>query len=119
MESIRMRKWVPTLVLLALLAPTAALPQTKSSKSGVYEQLNLFGEAFERIRQDAVEPVADRRLIETAIAGMLSGLDPHSVYLSEDEYKAQQTSPAAGGDVGSVGLVLTLDSGQLKVVSPR
>ncbi len=114
-----MRKWVPTLVLLALLAPASALPQTKSSKSGVYEQLNLFGEAFERIRQDAVEPVADRRLIETAIAGMLSGLDPHSVYLSEDEYKAQQTPAAGDSDIGSVGLVLTLDSGQLKVVSPR
>lgn len=114
-----MRKWVPTLVLLALLAPASALPQTKSSKSGVYEQLNLFGEAFERIRQDAVEPVADRRLIDTAIAGMLAGLDPHSAYLSEEEYKAQQTPPAESSDVGSIGLTLTLDSGQLKVVSPR
>jgi carboxyl-terminal processing protease len=120
-----MRKWVPTLVLLvllALLAPAPALPQTqtaKSSKGGVYEQLNLFGEAFERIRQDAVEPVADHRLIETAITGMLAGLDPHSVYLSEEEYKAQQAPVAGDGNVGSVGLVLTLDSGQLKVVSPR
>jgi carboxyl-terminal processing protease len=113
----RMRKWVPTLVLLALLAPTAALPQNKNTKSGVYEQLNLFGEAFERIRQDAVEPVGDRRLIETAIAGMLAGLDPHSVYLTETEYKALQTPSES--DTGSVGLVLTLDNGQLKVVSPR
>jgi len=115
-----MRKWVPTLVLLALLAPASALPQTtKSNKGGVYEQLNLFGEAFERIRQDAVEPVADHRLIETAITGMLAGLDPHSSYLSEDEYKAQQSPPAGDSDVGTVGLVLTIDSGQLKVVSPR
>ena len=115
-----MRKWVPTLVLLALLAPASALPQTaKSSKGSVYEQLNLFGEAFERIRQDAVEPVADHRLIETAITGMLAGLDPHSVYLSEEEYKAQQAPAAGDGGVGTVGLVLTLDSGQLKVVSPR
>src|SRR5258708_32565930 len=86
-----MRKWVPTLVLLALLAPNAALPQSKTGKSGVYEQLNLFGEAFERIRQDAVEPVGDRRLIETAIAGMLAGPGPHSGYLTEDEYQARQT----------------------------
>ena len=135
-----MRKWVPTLVLLALLAPAATFaqsppaasppaaspaatsPPAKSSglsagKSGVYEQLNLFGEAFERIRQDAVEPVGDRKLIETAIAGMLASLDPNCVYLTEDEYKAQQTP--AQGQSGSVGLVVTIDGGQLKVVSPR
>jgi carboxyl-terminal processing protease len=137
----RMRKWVPTLVLLALLAPAAAFSQTKpaptpapspppaatpapspppaagTSKSGVYEQLNLFGEAFERIRQDAVEPVGDRRLIETAITGMLASLDPNSAYLSEDEYKTQQTP--SDPQTGSIGLVVTIDSGQLKVVSPR
>jgi carboxyl-terminal processing protease len=112
-----MRKWVPTLVLVAFLAPHAALPQAKNTKSGVYEQLNLFGEAFERIRQDAVEPVGDRKLIETAISGMLASLDPNSVYLSEDEYKAQQS--AAETQTGSIGLVVTIDAGQLKVVSPR
>jgi carboxyl-terminal processing protease len=123
-----MRKWVPTLVLLALLAPVATFAQSppaasppakssSSSKSGVYEQLNLFGEAFERIRQDAVEPVGDRKLIETAIAGMLASLDPNCVYLTEDEYKAQQAP--APGQTGSVGLVVTIDGGQLKVVSPR
>jgi carboxyl-terminal processing protease len=140
----RMRKWVPTLVLLALLAPAAAFSQTKPapspaapapavapavtvapspppagniSKSGVYEQLNLFGEAFERIRQDAVEPVGDRRLIETAITGMLASLDPNSVYLSEDEYKTQQTP--TDPQAGTIGLVVTIEGGQLKVVSPR
>jgi carboxyl-terminal processing protease len=112
-----MRKWVPTLVLVAFLAPHAALPQAKNTKSGVYEQLNLFGEAFERIRQDAVEPVGDRKLIETAISGMLAGLDPNSVYMNEDEYKAQQS--AAETQTGSIGLVVTIDGGQLKVVSPR
>ena len=112
-----MRRWLPTLVLLVLLAPTAAHPQSKNSKSGVYDQLNLFGEAFERIRQDAVEPVTDRRLIDTAIAGMLASLDPHSAYLSESEYKAQQAPPEGG--TASTGLVVTLDGGQLKVVSPR
>jgi carboxyl-terminal processing protease len=112
-----MRKWVPTLVLLALVAPTAALPQSNTGKSSVYEQLNLFGEAFERIRQDAVEPVGDRKLIETAISGMLASLDPNCVYLSEDQYKIQQ-SPADAQN-GSTGLVVTIDGGQLKVVSPR
>lgn len=120
-----MRKWVPTLVLLVLLAPTgafsqspsAATPAKSSNKSSVYEQLNLFGEAFERIRQDAVEPVGDRKLIETAIAGMLSSLDPNCVYLTEDEFKAEQTP--GEGQAGSIGLVVTIDGGQLKVVSPR
>ena len=112
-----MRKWVPTVALLGLLVPAAAFPQTKTGQSAVYEELNLFGEAFERIRQDAVEPVADARLIETAIAGMLASLDPQSVYLTEAEYKALQAPP--GDDTGSTGLVVTLDSSQLKVLSPR
>jgi carboxyl-terminal processing protease len=112
-----MRKWVPTLVLLVLWAPATGHSQSTNTKSGVYDQLNLFGEAFERIRQDAVEPVADRRLIETAIAGMLASLDPHSVYLSESDYKAQQTPVES--NTGSTGLVVTLVGGQLKVVSPR
>ena len=55
----------------------------KGASGGVYEQLNLFGEAFERIRHDAVEPVADGKLVRTAITGMLAGLDPHSAYLTE------------------------------------
>src|SRR5215472_2819075 len=113
----RMRKWAPTVALIALLVPAVAVPQTKTGQSGVYEELNLFGEAFERIRQDAVEPVTDGRLIETAIAGMLASLDPLSVYMTEAEYKASRTPQSE--DTGSVGLVLTLDSGQLKVVSPR
>src|SRR5436189_2442777 len=135
-----MRKWFFAAGLAAFLAPAVALPQSPTSpqppakadpakpeaakpeaakpdKSSVYEQLNLFSEAFERIRQDAVEPVADQKLIETAIAGMLSGLDPRSVYLNENEYKALKTPTAE--DSASPGLVVTLDNGTLKVVSPR
>ena len=126
-----MRKPVPMprlvlFALLALLAPASAWAQATpaaqssppaASKSSVYEQLNLFGEAFERIRQDAVEPVSDEKLIETAIAGMLGSLDPNCVYLTEDEYKAKQAP--ADQTTGSIGLVVTIDAGQLKVVSPR
>jgi carboxyl-terminal processing protease len=112
-----MRKWIVAAAFIAFLAPTAALPQAKSSKGGVYDQLNLFGEAFERIRQDAVEPVADNKLIQTAISGMLAGLDPHSVYLTESEYKALQNPTA--DESAAIGLVVTLDNAQLKVVSPR
>jgi carboxyl-terminal processing protease len=113
-----MRKSVVALALTVFLAPVAALPQDKSaSNSGVFEELNLFDEAFERIRHDAVEPVGDQKLIETAISGMLASLDPHSVYLSEAEYKALQAQ--SSGDTGSTGLVVTLDNGQVKVVAPR
>src|SRR5947207_4515936 len=104
----RMRKWLAVAAAIAFVAPSIAPPdafsQAKSGKGGVYEQLNLFGEAFERIRQDAVEPVGDAKLIETAIAGMLAGLDPHSVYLNETEYKALQKSAAE--ESASIGLAV-------------
>ena len=112
-----MRKSMMAVGLIALLMPAAALPQAKNGSGGVYDSLNLFGEAFERIRHDAVEPVGDGKLIETAIAGMLAGLDPHSVYLTESEYQAlQNRTPDASA---STGLVVTLEGGQLKVVAPR
>ena len=112
-----MRKWVAAAAMVALLAPAAALPQTKSGKGGVYEQLNLFGEAFERIRQDAVEPVGDDKLVETAISGMLAGLDSHSAYMTEAEYKAMNAPSSEQG--ASTGLAVTLDNAQVKVIAPR
>src|SRR5580704_16161546 len=112
-----MRKWFLAASLIVVLIPAAALPQQKTGKGSVYEQLNLFSEAFERIRQDAVEPVADQKLIETAIAGMLSGLDPRSAYINESDYKALKAP--SGDEAASPGIVVTLDNGQLKVVSPR
>ena len=116
-----MRKWVSAIAAIAFVAPLLGAPdvygQAKSGKGGVYEQLNLFGEAFERIRQDAVEPVTDSKLIETAIAGMLAGLDPKSAYMNENDYKSLQK--ATPEDSASPGLVLTLENSQLKVVSPR
>src|SRR5438094_321073 len=112
-----MRKSAMAVALIVFLAPAAAMPQAKSGKSGVYEQLNLFGEAFERIRHDAVEPVADGKLVQTAITGMLAGLDPHSVYLTESEYKALQTRTP--DDSASTGIAVTLDNGQVKVVAPQ
>ncbi len=118
-----MRTWVAAAALLVFLAPASALPQSAQTKpdaknnSGVYEQLNLFGEAFERIRHDAVEPVGDNKLVQTAITGMLAGLDPNSAYLSESEYKALQNR--APDNSASTGLVVTLDNSQLKVVAPR
>src|SRR5215831_2044505 len=111
-----MFRLVTAIIVSTLMMSGATFAQARNSKASGYEQLNLFGEAFERIRQDAVEPVADAKLIETAITGMLAGLDPHSSYMSESEYKATQ-KPAA--ESASIGLVVTLDNSQLKVVSPR
>lgn len=92
-------------------------PQQQSDKDAVYEQLNLFDEAFERIRQDAVDPVADKKLVDAAISGMLSGLDPHAAYIDPAEYQALN-APSSSDEVG-IGVALALDKGQLKVISPR
>jgi carboxyl-terminal processing protease len=112
-----MRKLATALVVSALFAAGPALAQAKSGKAGGYEQLNLFSEAYDRIRQDAVEPVGEGKLIGAAIAGMLSGLDARSAYISEAAYRAMQTP--ANEDQGSVGLVVTIDNGQLKVIAPQ
>jgi carboxyl-terminal processing protease len=97
--------------------PGAASAQAKSGKGSGYDQLNLFGEAFERIRQDAVEPVSEAKLIRAAISGMLSGLDARSAYISEAAFRASQ-SPA-NDDAATLGLVLAIGNGQLQVISPQ
>ena len=112
-----MSRLAAAVALIALLLPGPALPQTKTARPGGYEQLNLFGEAFGRIQQDAVEPVGEEKLIGAAIAGMLSGLDPYSAYLDPEAYQALQ-HPSGDKAVG-IGLVATIDNGQLKVISPR
>ena len=99
------------------LAPWAASAQAKGGKGSGYEPLSLFGEAFERIRRDAVEPVNEAKLIKAAIAGMLSGLDARSTYISEPAFRASPTP--ANDDATTLGLVLTIRSGQLKVISPE
>jgi carboxyl-terminal processing protease len=112
-----MFRLVTALILSALIMSSAVVAQTKNGKGGGLEQLNLFGEAFDRIRQDAVEPVADGKLIEAAIAGMLSGLDTHSAFISEAALKASQGAAKDGG--ATLGLAVTMEDGQLKVISPR
>jgi carboxyl-terminal processing protease len=112
-----MRRLVIAIVASALLASGSALAQTKRAKGGGYEQLNLFSEAYERIRQDAVEPVVDGKLVGAAIAGMLSGLDARSAYITEAALRAMQTP--ANEDQASLGLVVTIANGQLKVISPQ
>ena len=105
------------IVVGVTLVPAMACAQAKASKAGGYDQLSLFGEAFERIRQDAVEPVTEAKLIGAAIAGMLSGLDARSIYISEAAFRASQTP--SNNETGTLGLVLTIGNGQLQVISPE
>jgi carboxyl-terminal processing protease len=112
-----MRRLVTAVAVSALLASSFALAQAKSGKGGGYEQLNLLSEAYERIRQDAVEPVGEAKLIGAAIAGMLSGLDARSAYISEAAFRSMQAP--ANDDQAGLGLVVMIENGQLEVISPQ
>jgi carboxyl-terminal processing protease len=96
-----------------LAPPVAAAPQ---SNSETYRQLDLFGEVFERVRSDYVEEVSDEQLIEAAITGMLSALDPHSSYLNAKNFRDMQTQ--VRGEFGGLGIEVTMENGLVKVVSP-
>ncbi|MGA8757039.1 MAG: S41 family peptidase [Stellaceae bacterium] len=115
-----MRKLVMAVLVMASVSPVAVLaeqPQQTGGKDAVYEELNLFDEAFERIRQDSVDPVADGKLVGAAITGMLTGLDPHASYVDPATLKALN-GPTAAGEVG-IGAALTSVKGEVKVISPR
>ncbi len=116
-----MGKLLTALLVMASVSPAAVLadqqPQQGGGKDAVYEELNLFDEAFERIRQDSVDPVADSKLVGAAITGMLTGLDPHASYIDPATLKALN-GPTAASDVG-IGAVLTSVKGEVRVVSPR
>lgn len=92
------------------------LAQEAGKPASVYEQLDLFGDIFERIRSDYVEPVDDKKLIEAAINGMLSSLDPHSSYLPPDDYADMKVQTR--GSFGGLGIEVTQEDGFVKVVSP-
>lgn len=96
------------------VAPLVA--QESRSNSSVYEQLDLFGDIFERIRSQYVEEVDSSDLIEAAIDGMLSSLDPHSGYLSPDD--AADMRVQTRGSFGGLGIEVTQEEGFIKVVAP-
>ncbi len=94
---------------------TSVRAQAASSPS-TYEQLNLFGEVFERIRDNYVEPADDEKLIEAAVNGMLTSLDPHSSYLNQKDFQDMQVQTK--GEFGGLGIEVTMEEGLIKVVSP-
>jgi carboxyl-terminal processing protease len=115
-------------VAMAVLAGTVAggvlttqfagpiLAQEDTGSSNVYEQLDLFGDIFERVRNQYVEDVDSEELIEAAINGMLTSLDPHSSYLSAKDFDDMQVQTR--GEFGGLGIEVTQEEGYVKVVSP-
>ena len=105
-----------------LLAPPALAQDKDKDKaaqqnsSDTYRQLDLFGEVFERVRADYVEEVTDEQLVEAAINGMLSSLDPHSSYMNAKNFRDMQVQ--VRGEFGGLGIEVTMENGLVKVVSP-
>jgi len=110
------------LLVLAVLAAgstmvTLARSQSASAaNSEIYRQLDLFGEVLERVRSDYVEKPEDPKLIEAAINGMLTALDPHSAYLNPKHFRDMQVQTR--GEFGGLGIEVTMENGVVKVVSP-
>ncbi|HEX5507791.1 MAG TPA: S41 family peptidase [Pseudolabrys sp.] len=98
----------PRLTLVGTTANAAA--------TDTYRQLNLFGDVFERVRADYVEKPNDAKLIETAINGMLAGLDPHSSYMDSKSFRDMQVQTR--GEFGGLGIEVTMEDGLIKVVAP-
>ncbi len=108
----------PTLPAFADEERTAGMQPTavKNDYTETYRQLYLFGDVFERVREQYVEETADDELIESAINGMLTGLDPHSSYLDDDKFEEMRVNTR--GEFGGLGIEVTMDNGLVKVVSP-
>jgi len=108
-----MRKLAVGLILGLILAyPLAGM----TASSDTYRQLDLFGDVFERIHKDYVRDVEDAELIEAAINGMLSSLDPHSSYLNPRRFQDMQVETR--GEFGGLGIEVTMEEGVVKVVAP-
>ncbi len=102
--------------IVATTYVAAPLLAQEARETNVYEQLDLFGDIFERIRVQYVQEVDEKELIEAAIGGMLQSLDPHSSYLSPDD--AAQMRVQTRGEFGGLGIEVTQEDGFVKVVSP-
>jgi carboxyl-terminal processing protease len=101
-----------TLIQVPNLIPGVA----QAAVSDTYRQLNLFGDVFERVRADYVEKPEDSALIEAAVNGMLTSLDPHSSYMNPKDFKDMQVQTR--GEFGGLGIEVTMEDGIVKVVSP-
>ncbi len=105
-------------VTLAVTQPRLLLigSQAKAAAADTYKHLNLFGDVFERVRADYVEKPDDAKLVESAINGMLAGLDPHSSYMDPKSFRDMQVQTR--GEFGGLGIEVTMEDGLIKVVAP-
>ena len=106
-------KLILLLTLVTLLAPKT---YGSSSDEEKYKYLDLFGQVFDRVRSSYVEEVTDQELIEKAIDGMLSGLDPHSGFMNEEVFQEMQMDTE--GKFGGLGIEITMEEGFVKVIAP-
>ena len=120
-----MKKYRISIILVSLFFITSGFSQnqTKAEKingdndsNSTYRLLDLFGDVFERVRSGYVTKVSDEKLIEAAITGMLSSLDPHSSYLNTKKFQDMRVQTR--GKFGGLGIEVTMEGGLVKVVSP-
>jgi carboxyl-terminal processing protease len=119
MKKFRTNKLKATSIAFTLalsMAGAASMVRAQQDTQETYQLLNLFGDVFERVRRDYVEEVSDKKLIEAAINGMLTSLDPHSGYLNEKNFEEMQVQTK--GEFGGLGIEVTMENGLVKVVSP-
>lgn len=95
---------------------SSVVAKEQESDTLIYEQLDLFGKVFERIREEYIEEVSTKDLVEAAINGMLTSLDPHSSYLAPDDFEDMRTQTK--GEFGGLGIEVTQDEGYIKVITP-
>ena len=107
-------KFLKLCVVILLIYPLGV--NASSDDEEKYKYLDLFGQVFDRVRSSYVEEVSDQELIEKAIDGMLSGLDPHSGYMNEDVWQEMQMDTK--GKFGGLGIEITMEEGFVKVISP-
>jgi carboxyl-terminal processing protease len=98
------------------IGPVVGALAQDGGRAETYRLLNLFGDVFERVRAEYVEPINDRDAVENAINGMLTGLDPHSSYLNQRNYRDMQVQTR--GEFGGLGIEVTQENGYIKVISP-
>ena len=103
-------------LVFPVFAPAYAKEDKKKNDADTYRLLNMFGDVFERVRAEYVDEPTDREMIEAAISGMLTALDPHSSYMNAKSFRDMQVNTR--GEFGGLGIRVTMEGGYVKVISP-
>ena len=116
MKKTIVRTVASAIILLFFGTTIVKADEAKNKDQDTYRLLNLFGDVFERVRASYVKDITDKKLIESAINGMLNSLDPHSNYLNKESFKKMQVQTR--GKFGGLGIEVTMENGFVRVVSP-